>query len=52
MDDDYGYEDYGYEDQEEEEKEKVHSLAICTAKLSDEQREEWVAQMNKVGIHF
>jgi hypothetical protein len=52
MDDDYGYEDYGYEDQEEEEKENVHSLAIRTAKLSDEKREEWVAQMNKVSIHF
>jgi hypothetical protein len=52
MDDNYGYEDYGYGDQEEEEEENVHSLAIRTAKLSDEQREEWVAQMNKVGIHF
>src|ERR1700677_2602091 len=52
VDEDYGYEDYGYGDQEEEEEENVHSLAIRTAKLSDEQREEWVAQMNKVGIHF
>ena len=52
VDEDYGYEDYGYGDQEEEEEENGRSLAIRTAKLSDEQREEWVAQMNKVGIHF
>jgi hypothetical protein len=51
MDEDYRYEDYKYEDQEEEE-ENVHSLAIRTVKLSDVQHEEWVAQMNKVGIHF
>jgi hypothetical protein len=51
MDENYGYEDYGYENQEEEE-ENVHSLAICTAKLFNEQHEEWVTQMNKVGIHF
>jgi hypothetical protein len=52
MDEDCGYEDYGYGNQEEEEEENVHSLAIRTARLSNEQREEWVAQMNKVGIHF
>jgi hypothetical protein len=43
-------EDDGYEDQEDEE--NVHSLAIRTARLSDEQREDWVAEMDKIGIHF
>jgi hypothetical protein len=43
-------EDYEYEDQEEED--NVHSLAIHTAKLSNKQRKDWIAEMDRIGIHF
>jgi hypothetical protein len=35
-----------------EEEEEVQSLAVRTAKLSDEQKEQWVSEMKDVGINF
>jgi hypothetical protein len=35
-----------------EEEEEVQSLVVRTAKLSDEQKEQWVSKMKDVGINF
>jgi hypothetical protein len=35
-----------------EEEEEVQSLAVHTAKLSDEQKEQWVSEMKDIGINF
>jgi hypothetical protein len=35
-----------------EEEEEVQSLAVRTAKLSDEQKEQWVSEMKDIGINF
>jgi hypothetical protein len=35
-----------------EEDKEVQSLAVHTAKLSDEQKEQWVSEMKDVGINF
>jgi hypothetical protein len=40
--------EYEYEDEEQD----VSSLAARTAKLSTEQREKWVQDMNALGINF
>jgi hypothetical protein len=41
-----------YQDDYYEEEEEVQSLAVRTAKLSDEQKERWVSEMQDVGINF
>jgi len=46
---------YIEDDQDEEEEEEetyVESLAARTAKLSDDQREQWVEEMRSKGINF
>jgi hypothetical protein len=45
-------EEDNYQDDYYEEEEEVQSLAVCTAKLSDEQKEQWVSEMKDVGINF
>jgi hypothetical protein len=41
------------EGKENEDKDSdVASLAACTARLSEDQREQWVQEMNDMGIHF
>jgi hypothetical protein len=41
-----------YQDDYYEEEEEVQSLPVRTAKLSDEQKEQWVSEMKDVGINF
>jgi hypothetical protein len=43
--------DYLNDNLYKEEKE-VQSLAVHTAKLSDEQKEQWVSKMKDIGINF
>jgi hypothetical protein len=38
--------------EEEEPEEDVPSLAICTARLSEDQREQWLTEMRDMGINF
>jgi hypothetical protein len=42
---------YDQDDQYEEE-EEVQSLAVRTARLTDEKKEQWVSEMRDVGINF
>ena len=41
-----------YQDDYYGEEEEVQSLAVRTAKLSDDQKELWVSEMKDVGINF
>jgi hypothetical protein len=41
-----------YQDNYYKEEEKVQSLTVHTAKLSDKQKEEWVSEMKDIGINF
>jgi hypothetical protein len=41
-----------YQNDYYEEEEEVQSLAVRTAKLSDDQKEQWVSEMKDVGINF
>jgi hypothetical protein len=45
-------EDEYQDNYEEEEEEEVQSLAVHTAKLSDDQKELWVSEMKDIGINF
>ena len=40
------------EQENEDEQEYIESLATCTTKLSDDQREQWVEEMHDMGINF
>jgi hypothetical protein len=40
------------EEEEEEPEEDVPSLAIRTARLSEDQREQWLTEMRDMGINF
>ena len=40
------------EQENEDEQDYIRSLATCTAKLSDNQQEQWVKEMHDMGINF
>jgi hypothetical protein len=40
------------EGKNQDEEEYVETLAIRTAKLSDDQRDQWVKEMHNMGINF
>ena len=40
------------EEEQQEEQEDTPSLATQTARLSDKQKEQWLAEMDAMGIHF
>ena len=40
------------EDDDDDEDDNVSSLAACTARLSEDQHEQWVQEMNDMGINF
>ena len=48
-----GYQDnYDYESYQEDQMDNVSSLAACTAKLNEGQRETWLEEMRQLGINF
>ena len=48
-----GYQDsYDQESYQESQMDDVPSLAVCTAKLNEGQRETWLKEMRQLGINF
>jgi hypothetical protein len=40
------------DEEEEQEEDNISSLATCTARLSENQHEDWLKEMDNMGIHF
>jgi hypothetical protein len=40
------------DDEEKQGEDNIPSLATCTARLSEDQHEDWLKEMDNLGIHF